>query len=78
MKYRKVVKISEASVVTGMSKMQLYRLVREGKIIAYKRGTNSSPWLFPKGELFKWYMKRSFQVWRKSLQISQRRISIIR
>jgi hypothetical protein len=63
-------KINEASLVTGMSKMQLYRLVREGKVIAYKRGDNSSPWLFPKGELFKWYMKRSFQSWRARLRTS--------
>jgi predicted DNA-binding transcriptional regulator AlpA len=70
MKYRKVVKIKEATLVTGMSRMQLYRLVREGKVIAYKHGTNSSPWLFPKGELFKWYMKRSFQSWRARLRTS--------
>jgi predicted DNA-binding transcriptional regulator AlpA len=68
MKYRKLMKIKEATLVTGMSRMQLYRLAREGKVIAYKLGTNSSPWLFPKGELFKWYMKRSFKTWRGKLQ----------
>jgi predicted DNA-binding transcriptional regulator AlpA len=70
MKYRKVMKTNEVSLVTGMSKIQLYRLAREGKVIAYKLGTNSSPWLFPKGELFKWYMKRSFQSWRDRLKTS--------
>jgi hypothetical protein len=63
-------KINEATLVTGISKIQLYRLAREGKVIVYKRGTNSSPWLFPKGELFKWYMKRSFQSWRDRLKTS--------
>jgi predicted DNA-binding transcriptional regulator AlpA len=70
MKYRKVMKINEVSLVTGMSKMQLYRMAREGKVIAYKQGSNSSPWLFPKGELFKWYMRRSFQSWRARLRTS--------
>ena len=65
--YRKVLKISQASELVGLSRTQVYRLVRAGRIWAFKTGRHTSPWRFPRGLLLNWYLRRSFQRWRRQL-----------
>jgi len=72
--YRKILRMKEAVEIAGLSRRQLARLARMGKIPAYKVGSHTSPWLFPKGLFFNTLVSRFHERGRRRLRNLVRKI----
>lgn len=72
---QKLLTIKEAAEFLGLSVDTLYRLAQRGEVPCFKRGVQTSPWRFPRGALFNWWVRR----WHQRVQErTERRLRTLR